>query len=208
VIYLLFLLSLYICFTNVQVSRLKRILIHPTLDFHKPPRNCTKLNNDGSCVQESCGGGGIIRDSQGNMMIAYSLGLDQGTSNMVEACALLYGLKWCVSGGYDRVWGETNSLLLVKCINGEWRTPWRLDKLIQEAQQIVESHGFIICFRKANKSVDILAFKSYSVDAIHDFNSFSDLSREVRGLINTNRWELPSFRMQQVKPSNFIYEPP
>jgi len=85
-----------------------------------------------------------------------------------------------------------------------------LDKLIQEAQQIVESHGFIIshCFREANKPVDILASRSYSVDAIHDFNSFSDLPREVRGLINTDRWELPSFRMQQVKPSNFIYEPP
>ncbi|KAH0769685.1 hypothetical protein KY290_013666 [Solanum tuberosum] len=161
----------------------------------KPPRNFIKLNSDGSCVQRSCGGGGLIRDNQGNMMFAYSLGLGQGTSNMAEARALLYGLKWCVSRGYDRVWGETDSLLLVKCINGEWRTPWRLDKLIQEAHQIVESHGFIIshCFREASKPADILASRSYSVDAIHEFNSFSDLSREVRGLINTNRWELPSF---------------
>ena len=71
-------------------------------------------------------------------MFAYSLGLGQGTSNMAEAQALLYGLNWCVSRGYDRVWGETDFLLLVKCINGEWRTPWRLDKLIQEAQQRVE----------------------------------------------------------------------
>ncbi|WMV20142.1 hypothetical protein MTR67_013527, partial [Solanum verrucosum] len=163
----------------------------------KPPRNFIKLNSDGSCVQGSCGGGGLIRDNQGNMMFAYSLGLGQGTSNMAEARALLYGLKWCVSRGYDRVWGETDSLLLVKCINGVWRTPWRLDKLIQEAHQIVESHGFIIshCFREANKPTDILASRSYSVDAIHEFNSFSDLPREVRGLINTDRWELPSFRM-------------
>lgn len=88
--------------------------------------------------------------------------------------------------------------------------PWRLDKLIQEAQQITESHGFIIsrCFRVANKPVNILASRSYSVSTIHDFNFFCDLPREVRGLINTDRWELPSFRMQQVKPSNFIYEPP
>ncbi|WMV41788.1 hypothetical protein MTR67_035173 [Solanum verrucosum] len=104
------------------------------------------------------------------MMFAYSLGLGQGTSNMAKARALLYGLKWCVIKGYDRIWGETDSLLLFKCINGEWRTPWRLDKLIHEAQEIVESHGFIIshCFREANKLVDKLASKSYSVDAIHD----------------------------------------
>jgi len=131
-------------------------------------------------------------------MFAYSLGLGQCTSNMDEACALLYGLKWCFSRGYDRIWGEMDSLLLVKCINGEWKMPWRLDKSIQEAQQIVESHGFITshCFREAKKPTDILASMSYSVDAIHDFNSFSDLPREVRGLINTDKWELPSFRMQ------------
>ncbi|KAG5632201.1 hypothetical protein H5410_003918, partial [Solanum commersonii] len=46
----------------------------------KPPRNFIKLNSDGS--------------------------LGKGTSNMAEACALLYGLKCCVSRGYDRVWGE------------------------------------------------------------------------------------------------------
>jgi len=51
----------------------------------KPPRNFIKLNSDGSCVQGSCGGGGLIRDNQGNMMFAYSLGLGQGTSNMAEA---------------------------------------------------------------------------------------------------------------------------
>lgn len=62
-------------------------------------------------------------------MFAYSLGLGPGTSNMAEAQALLYGLKWCVSKGYGRVWGETDSLLLAKCINKEWKTPWRLEKV-------------------------------------------------------------------------------
>ncbi|WMV42135.1 hypothetical protein MTR67_035520 [Solanum verrucosum] len=78
------------------------------------------------------------------MMFAYSLGLGQGTSNMAEARALLYRLKW-----------------------------------------------------EADKLADILASRSYSADAIHEFNSFSDLPREVRGSINTDKWELPSFKMQQ-----------
>ncbi|WMV41791.1 hypothetical protein MTR67_035176 [Solanum verrucosum] len=86
-------------------------------------------------------------------MFAYSFGLGQGTSNMAEALALLYGLKWCVGRGYDRVWEEMDSLLLVKCINGDWKTPWRLDNLIQEAQQIVESYGFIIRALQPGKEV-------------------------------------------------------
>lgn len=107
----------------------------------------------------SCGGGGIVRDNQRNMMFAYSLNLGQGTSNMVEAQAMLYGLKWYVNRGYDKVRGETDSLLLSKCINRDWKPPWRLDQLIWDLQQLVETHGFTIshCFREANKPANKLA---------------------------------------------------
>ncbi|KAH0769665.1 hypothetical protein KY290_013646 [Solanum tuberosum] len=50
------------------------------------------------------------------------------------------------------------------------------------------------CFREANKPAEKLASLSHGA--------------EVRGLINMDRWEFPSFRMKPVKPSYLVYEPP
>lgn len=76
----------------------------------KPPALKVKLNSDGSCLNGHCGGGGIIRDQQGNFIVAYSISLGNGTSNTAEAEAMLFGLKWCAGNGLDM------ALLLTKCI--------------------------------------------------------------------------------------------
>lgn len=95
---------------------------------------------------------GIIRDSYGNTLFAYSIPLGPGTSNMAEANAMLFGLKWCVNRGASLVLGETDSMLLTKCVNSEWKPPWRIKKYIEEIQELVEEHGFFInhCYREAN----------------------------------------------------------
>ncbi|WMV18303.1 hypothetical protein MTR67_011688 [Solanum verrucosum] len=82
--------------------------------------------------------------------------------------------------------------------------------MIQEIMKIVEDHGYHIshCFREANKPADKLASLSHGAEEIHVFNSFSSLPKQVRGLINMDRWEFPSFRMKPVKPSYLVYEPP
>ncbi|WMV36753.1 hypothetical protein MTR67_030138 [Solanum verrucosum] len=39
----------------------------------KPPNMYVKLNSDGSCIQGHCGGGGLIRNSLGNLVFAYCI---------------------------------------------------------------------------------------------------------------------------------------
>jgi len=39
----------------------------------KPPNMYVKLNSDGSCIQGGCGGGGLIRNSLGNLVFAYCI---------------------------------------------------------------------------------------------------------------------------------------
>ncbi|XP_060210896.1 uncharacterized protein LOC132637896 [Lycium barbarum] len=156
------------------------------------------------------GGGALIRDNQGNFIFAYNFNLGQGTSNMAEASALLDGLKWWANNGINLVWGENDSLLLVKCIKREWKSLWKIAKEIQQIQNLVEENGFNIshCFREANKPADKLASFSHSTNGIQVFNSFSVVPRSVRELINLDKWNLPSFRIRPVKPSLRVYDPP
>jgi len=85
----------------------------------KPPPFRVKLNSDGSCVEGQCGGGGIIRDQEGNFIFAYTISLGARTSNIAEAEAMIFGLKWCDGKGFDMAMGETDSLLLAKCSRKE-----------------------------------------------------------------------------------------
>lgn len=62
----------------------------------KPPLLFVKLNSDGRCRDGICGGGGVVRDSMGALIMAYSIPLGAGTSNWAEAKAMLFGLKWCI----------------------------------------------------------------------------------------------------------------
>lgn len=82
--------------------------------------------------------------------------------------------------------------------------------MIQEIRKVVEEHGYHIshCFREANKPADKLASLSRGTEGIHVLNSFSALPKQVRGVTNIDRWELPSFRKKPVKPSNLVYDPP
>lgn len=60
-----------------------------------PFSQTVKLNSDGSCRQGQSGGGDgrLIRNNKGMINFANSIPLGEGTSNIAEAAALLFGLK-------------------------------------------------------------------------------------------------------------------
>lgn len=89
--------------SNIFDANIHQHISNP-VKWIKPPARTFKLNSDGSFLQGSCGGGGLIRDSFGHTIFAYSINLGLGTSNMAEAAALLYGLKWCADKGLTNVW--------------------------------------------------------------------------------------------------------
>ncbi|KAK4339966.1 hypothetical protein RND71_041428 [Anisodus tanguticus] len=96
----------------------------------KPSSQTVKLNRDGSCTQGMCGGGGIVRNNQGRVIFAYSIPLVPGTSNIAEAAAMLFGLKWCATNGFKSALGETDSLLITNYIRREWKMPWKISNYI------------------------------------------------------------------------------
>ncbi|KAH0690823.1 hypothetical protein KY289_018181 [Solanum tuberosum] len=167
-----------------------QIPLNSILTWIKPPPLRVKLNSDGSCSNGQSGGGGIIRDQKGDFIFAYSIPLGNGTSNTAEAEALLYGLQWCASKGIEMAIGETDSLLFIQNCKKRVETPL-------ENQQT-----------EANKPADALASLSHKIEEIKVFTLFSNLPSNIRGLINMDKWSLPSFRQIKIKPSHFVYDPP
>ena len=59
------------------------------------------------------GGGGVIRDSNGQLVFAFSAFLGEQTSLRAEALALLIGLRLCVGHGVVTPFVQSNSGILV-----------------------------------------------------------------------------------------------
>lgn len=170
-----------------------------------------KLNTDGSCVNGRCGGGGILRNAAGQVIMAFTINLGEGTNNWAEAMAMLHGMELCIQRGVNMIIGETDSILLTKAITGNWKIPWRMYILVKKIQQLIEEHGFTInhCLREANQPADKLALISLSSDTNHVFNSYTNLPRIVKGLVNLDRiGSAHAFRSNRTKYDNLIFEPP
>ncbi|OIT38479.1 hypothetical protein A4A49_61806, partial [Nicotiana attenuata] len=107
--------------------------------------------------------------------------------------------------------GGTDSLLISKCIKSEWKVPWKITNIISKIQELlVEEHGFEInhCLRESNRPGDKLPNLSHSLDKIHVFNFFPGLPNRVKGLVNMDRWNLPSFTIKKIIPSHINYDSP
>ncbi|PHT59573.1 hypothetical protein CQW23_01936 [Capsicum baccatum] len=105
-----------------------------SITWHKPVADSYKLNTDGSALQNpgSSGGGGILRDNQGNLIYAFSTPFGIGTNNQAEVKASIFGVSWCIQHGYNKLILEVDSELLIKWLNHNIQPPWCLDNNIQE----------------------------------------------------------------------------
>ncbi|KAH0698186.1 hypothetical protein KY290_014401 [Solanum tuberosum] len=161
----------------------------------KPSISFVKINSDGSCKDGYCGGGGVIRDHSGSLVFAYPLNLGQGTSNWAEAKALLYGVQWCISNGHEFILAESDSRLLVDCVNNSSVTPWRILEEVNELKNHMETTGFILnhCFSSPGNIL---------------YEYFEELPAKVKGLMTMDRWGVTSFRTRQKKKQDLIWDPP
>jgi len=86
----------------LEVERLRPVQIMKQVTWSCPQNGIIKINTDGSYVHETgrAGIGGIIRNSCGDLIMAFSFPIECKNSNMAEAMAVEFGVKWCNQHGY------------------------------------------------------------------------------------------------------------
>ncbi|XP_019248602.1 PREDICTED: uncharacterized protein LOC109227864 [Nicotiana attenuata] len=173
--------------------------------WKKPPEGNYKLNTDGSC-----GAGGVIRDSRGQLVLAFSIYLGHGTNNWAESQAMLFGLQLCEANDLDNIQVETDSQILTSCMNRKTTTPWRMIQAVDTIKQVIDEKGFVVqhCFREENKVADKLAALGHTHKRRLVYTNYERLPRVVRGLIQLDKWEMASFRIRPLKAREIHFDPP
>ncbi|KAK4360407.1 hypothetical protein RND71_019359 [Anisodus tanguticus] len=95
----------------------------------------------------------------------------------------------------ERIISEDDNNNLIVTPTKELKICWRIFSLIEKIQRTSEEHGFQInhYLREANPPANRLANLSHIIEEILVFNSFADLAKNIKRLINMDRWNLPSF---------------
>ncbi|MQL88533.1 hypothetical protein Taro_021091 [Colocasia esculenta] len=167
-------LSIDPCYPSEQYAFLQ-VPEHPT----------NLLNVDGAfkITSGEAGGGGILRDHEGNMCWAFTqkyYGLN--SSLATEALALRDGLSICCSKGVTEVLVETDSLNLLQIVTKKISCPWDFTCIMQHIvakTQLLEAK-ITHTPREANRVVDCLASSAASYPHFLIWDCWADLPTIVK----------------------------
>ncbi|XP_002441395.1 uncharacterized protein LOC8082989 [Sorghum bicolor] len=113
------------------------------VQWSPPPRGWFKLNFDGSVYHDGSARasvGGAIRDSAGRVVLAFAEPTEHSTVGIVEARAMIRGLRLALGLRLQRLVVEGDDLVLVQLLRGE-ETQTRIPVALQE-----EIRGLLRCF--------------------------------------------------------------
>ncbi|XP_035545131.1 receptor-like protein 7 [Juglans regia] len=158
--------------------------------WHQPPQGWVKLNTDGSSFGNpgTSGVGGVIRDEDGRLLLAYSVPLGLGTNNFAEFSSLLEGVRRCHALGFYRVQIETDSQLVVNWIVKNKCPIWYLEDFWEDLQEHLNSLEYTVThiFREGNVVADFLA-KCGAEGLNSDWSDIHMLPSLLRGLLRMDK---------------------
>ena len=130
--------------------------------WEKPDLGWLKLNTDGSFDDLSgvAGGGGLIRDEQGNWLAGYTRKVGRANSFVAEAWALRDGLMLCNQLNLSSVIVEFDAKSLVDALNNPDFNNSVISPLFEDRKQLASQFPrFVIkhIYREANSCADWLA---------------------------------------------------
>ncbi|KAL8520513.1 hypothetical protein ACS0TY_011149 [Phlomoides rotata] len=126
--------------------------------WESPPPGMIKLNTDAVVFGDgTVGYGCVVRDDRGEVLLAGAKReLGGGSSMLVEARALLYGLETTAAGG-QQVWQvESDSELLIRVINGDYEGEIYVMAVVHCIRRLASCLG-ILRFRAISRLANKLA---------------------------------------------------
>lgn len=175
--------------------------------WQKPVTGTYKINVEGSYRNNgSAGIGGIVRDSDGNFISAFSWSVQSTSSTYTEALAAKFGSILCTDNGLTNFTLEMDSLVVANILINKNTTNMKLKKIIYDINVINERASVNIshCFREANLIADFLANMTSTSGRKTFYASFQQLSKEVKGFIQLDKWQLPPMRKRYDKSNFFV----
>ncbi|CAL2236970.1 unnamed protein product [Prunus armeniaca] len=137
------------------------------INWKSPPLDWIKLNFDGSVCGNLAASGFVIPDWNGNVRLAGAKHSGQVSITVVECLALLDGLAHAFHNGWQKIFVEGDSKLIIDCVNNVVSVPWNVSLHVQDIRMLstyCEEVSFQHIFREANFTVDVIASLGHNLN--------------------------------------------
>ncbi|XP_077245927.1 uncharacterized protein LOC143885615 [Tasmannia lanceolata] len=114
------------------LSLFKRVKSDQVCSWAKPESRWIKLNSDASLTDEGAGIEGILRNPDGNVISMFSLNVDRAPIHELEIDVILQGIRLAHEKQVENLWIESDSMVAVKVISGEFNCPWKKIPIIAD----------------------------------------------------------------------------
>ena len=137
-------------------------MITKLIKWERPESGWLKLNTDGSFddLLGNAGGGGLIRDEQGQWVAGFTRKIGKINSFMAEAWALRDGLVLCNQMKVSKVIVESDAKAVVDALNNRGSHNSAFSPLFNDCRQLASNIPQVVfrhIYREANSCVDRLA---------------------------------------------------
>ncbi|XP_042065471.1 uncharacterized protein LOC121808983 [Salvia splendens] len=145
-------------------------------------------------LPQRAGGGGVLRDSEGEILAAFAADLDVGSGLEAEAMALMIGVRLAKQHS-NRIWIESDSETVVRWLHTGHLGPAEICNVLARVRKELEGCVWRIShiFREGNKVADFLAGLSLQAGAIQYYTRGSSPAR-VKALCRLEQLGMPNFR--------------
>nr|XP_033513221.1 uncharacterized protein LOC117277902 [Nicotiana tomentosiformis] len=176
--------------------------------WNKPKHGVIKVNTDGSFIHCNGKAGleGVVRNDQGDLIMAFSIPSRCSNNNMSEAQAAMFDINWCVQNGFSDFTIKLDSMLVMNMLKEGDTNNYRLKKIIKDTSHIMNQANItpVHCFREANEVADSLAKLATTNSEAKVYLSFQQLPKGTKGSFVLDKHLMPTVRLKYDKGNFFV----
>ncbi|KAH0720359.1 hypothetical protein KY285_005160 [Solanum tuberosum] len=151
-----------------------------------------------------------IRNDQGDLIYAEGKRIGIANNLVAEVVAWRMGKEYCRVNNLFPLTLETDSQAFKNMIDGSWDIPWEVSLEIRIIQELMKGMEVVIehTLREGNRMADFLANLVFSFvgTEIISFNTFQDLPKKAKTLLNMDKSQTPNHRIKHFQNGNFRIE--
>jgi ribonuclease HI len=162
--------------------------------WQPPPPQWIKCNIDGAFTSSAAACAGLFRNSSADFICGFASRLNTSSAFSAELYGFINAVDFAVSRGWNNLWIESDSELVVKAHKSATLVPWFLSNKWYNCMSRTRNMNIIVShiYREGNHCADGLAKLGLNLNSVLIWN---DVPVEIRDSFDSNKHGKPCFRV-------------